>query len=64
MALSVLTVDSVKQQDQGRYWCEANSDEGWNRSTVVYLTGVIYNKGDSQYAFAYLSLPFFLKRPA
>lgn len=30
-AKSVLTVDSVTPQDQGRYWCEANSDEGWNR---------------------------------
>ena len=40
----VLTVDSVVQQDQGRYWCEANNDEGWNRSAVANLTGVIYNE--------------------
>ena len=40
-ALSVLTVDFVEQQDQGRYWCEANSVEGWNRSTVANLTGVL-----------------------
>ena len=38
-ALSVLTVDSVEPEDQGRYWCEANSDEGWNRSTIANLTG-------------------------
>ena len=38
-AKSVLTVDSVTPQDQGRYWCEANSDEGWNRSTIANLTG-------------------------
>ena len=43
-AMSVLTVDSVQQQDQGRYWCEANSKEGWNRSTVANLTGVTYKK--------------------
>jgi len=43
-AMSVLTIDSVQQQDQGRYWCEANSDEGWNRSTVANLTGVIDKK--------------------
>ena len=36
---SVLTVDSVTPQDQGRYWCEANSSEGWNRSTIANLTG-------------------------
>lgn len=38
-SLSVLTVDSVEPQDQGSYWCEANSDEGWNRSTIANLTG-------------------------
>ena len=38
-AMSVLTVDSVAQHDQGSYWCEANSDEGWNRSTIANLTG-------------------------
>lgn len=38
-SLSVLTVDSVEPQDQGNYWCEANSDEGWNRSTIANLTG-------------------------
>lgn len=43
-AMFVLTVDSVEQQDQGRYWCEANNDEGWNRSAVANLTGVIYNE--------------------
>ncbi|KAL9955846.1 hypothetical protein ACROYT_G037233 [Oculina patagonica] len=36
---SVLTIESVEAQDQGKYWCEANSDEGWNRSAVANLTG-------------------------
>ena len=38
-ALSVLTVDSVAPQDQGSYWCEANSDEGWDKSNIANLTG-------------------------
>lgn len=38
-ALSVLTVDSVEPQDQGSYWCEANSNEGWSRSSIANLTG-------------------------
>lgn len=38
-ALSVLTVHSVVPQDQGKYWCEASSDEGWNRSSIANLTG-------------------------
>ena len=38
-ALSMLTIDSVEPQDQGQYWCEANSNEGWNRSDVANLTG-------------------------
>ena len=38
-ALSVLTVDSVAPQDQGSYWCEANSDEGCDKSTIANLTG-------------------------
>ena len=38
-SLSVLTVNSVEPQDQGSYWCEASSDEGWNRSTIANLTG-------------------------
>ena len=37
--LSVLTIDSVEEQDQGIYWCEATSVEGWNRSTIANLTG-------------------------
>ncbi|KAL9955849.1 hypothetical protein ACROYT_G037236 [Oculina patagonica] len=35
---SLLTIESVEPQDQGKYWCEANSDEGWNRSTMANLT--------------------------
>ena len=37
--LSVLAVDSVTPHDQGRYWCEANSYEGGNRSAIANLTG-------------------------
>ena len=36
---SLLTFDSVHLNDQGMYWCEANSTEGWNRSSSVSLTG-------------------------
>lgn len=36
---SLLAFDSVQLNDQGMYWCEANSTEGWNRSTSVNLTG-------------------------
>ena len=38
-AFSLLTIESVEPQDQGQYWCEANSNEGWNRSAVANLTG-------------------------
>lgn len=54
--LSVLTVDSVEPQDQGRYWCEANSDEGWNRSTVANLTGEFIIKSFSTYHLRFRSL--------
>ena len=50
-ALSVLTVDSVEPEDQGRYWCEANSDEGWNRSTIANLTGKFMVKFFLTYPF-------------
>ncbi|XP_078348199.1 fibroblast growth factor receptor 4-like [Oculina patagonica] len=35
---SMLDFDSVSLNDEGEYWCEANSTEGWNRSTTVKLT--------------------------
>ena len=38
-SLSVLTVDSVEPQDQGSYWCEARSDEGWSGSNIANLSG-------------------------
>ena len=38
-ALSELTIESVHPRDQGQYWCEAKSGEGWNRSAVANLTG-------------------------
>ena len=39
MGSSVLALASVSLNDQGKYWCEANSSEGWNRSSVVNVTG-------------------------
>jgi len=36
---SILAFDSIRLNDQGKYWCEANSTEGWNRSSSVSLTG-------------------------
>ena len=38
---SILALDSVRLNDQGKYWCEANSTEGWNRSSSVSLTGTM-----------------------
>ncbi|XP_078348217.1 myoblast growth factor receptor egl-15-like isoform X2 [Oculina patagonica] len=35
---SLLTIESVELKDQGEYWCEANSSEGWSRSAVANLT--------------------------
>lgn len=29
---SLLTLEYVRSHDQGEYWCEAQSAEGWNRS--------------------------------
>ena len=37
---SMLAFDSVRLNDQGKYWCEANSTEGWNRSSTANLTGI------------------------
>lgn len=36
---SGLTFQSVLRNDTGKYWCEANSSEGWNKSSVVNLAG-------------------------
>ena len=36
---SMLAFDSVHLNDQGEYWCEANSTEGWNRSSTANVTG-------------------------
>ena len=36
---SVITFQSVRRNDTGKYWCEANSSEGWNKSSVVNLAG-------------------------
>ncbi|KAJ7373612.1 hypothetical protein OS493_011217 [Desmophyllum pertusum] len=35
---SMLAFDSVHLNDQGEYWCEANSTEGWNRSSTANVT--------------------------
>ncbi|XP_078348220.1 fibroblast growth factor receptor 1-like isoform X4 [Oculina patagonica] len=45
---SLLTIESVELKDQGEYWCEANSDEGWNRSAVANLTVTDNRKGSSR----------------
>ena len=37
---SILAFDSIRLNDQGKYWCEANSSEGWNRSASTSLTGI------------------------
>ena len=36
---SVLAFDPVHPKNQGKYWCEANNTEGFNRSSPVNLTG-------------------------
>jgi len=52
---SILALDSVRLNDQGKYWCEANSTEGWNRSSSVSLTvlwkPVFRNHPQSTYAY-------------
>ena len=35
----MLLFESVRPSDQGEYWCEANSTEGWNRSISINVTG-------------------------
>lgn len=30
----------VRPENQGRYWCEANSTEGWTQSPSVFLKGI------------------------
>ena len=37
---SMLAFDSVRLSDKGKYWCEANNTEGWNRSSTANLTGI------------------------
>ena len=37
---SMLTLDFVRLNDQGTYWCEANNTEGWDRSSSVNMTGI------------------------
>ncbi|KAL9955870.1 hypothetical protein ACROYT_G037263 [Oculina patagonica] len=52
---SLLAFETVRLSDQGNYWCEANSTEGWNRSSTVNLTVLwgpvfsIHPKSSSQY---------------
>ena len=41
---SILVFDSLRPNDQGRYWCEANSNEGWSKSSSVSLTGTSTKK--------------------
>lgn len=37
---SMLAFDFVRLNDQGKYWCEANNTEGWNRSSTANMIGI------------------------
>ena len=41
---SVMAFMPVRPENRGRYWCEANSTEGWTKSPAVFLTGILENK--------------------
>ena len=36
--LSILTLEFVKPVHQGKYWCEANNSDGWQRSLITKLS--------------------------
>ena len=36
--LSILTLEFVKPVRQGKYWCEANNSDGWQRSLITKLS--------------------------
>ena len=36
--LSILTLEFVKPVNQGKYWCEANNSDGWQRSLITKLS--------------------------
>ena len=38
LGISTVTIGSFKTSDQGKYWCEAKSSEGWNRSSSTRLS--------------------------
>ena len=40
---SVMTFMSVRPENRGHYWCEANNTKGWVQSSVVALTGIYKN---------------------
>lgn len=37
---SVMALESVRPNDRGHYWCEANSTEGSVQSPAVVITGI------------------------
>lgn len=37
---SVMSFMPVRPENQGRYWCEAKSTEGWTQSPSVFLKGI------------------------
>ena len=37
---SVITFTSVRPENRGHYWCEANNTEGWMQSSSIFLTGI------------------------
>ena len=38
VGISSVTIESFTTADQGKYWCEARSTEGWNRSSSTRLS--------------------------
>ena len=38
LGISTVTIGSFTTADLGKYWCEARSTEGWNRSSSTRLS--------------------------
>jgi len=41
---SVMAFMTVRPENRGHYWCEANNTEGLAQSPSVFLTGIAINK--------------------
>ena len=58
---SMLVFDFVRRNDQGKYWCEANNTEGWNRSSTTNLAGISNLQANfAQLTYFYLLLFVYL----